>query len=487
MANMTLKRAALLNAASRYAQVLMSILFTMILARILTPADYGIVAVTVVFTNLFTIFADMGISAGIIQNKELTRDDTNGIFLFSLLLGVILAICFFLFSFWIADFYSNPVYIRLGALLSVSLFCSTLNMVPNALLLKDKQFVLIAKRNVAIPFITSVLTVIMAYMGLSYYALVLQSLLSSLFTFLLNCFTARRKYGLRMPLHSDFNGVRRIFNYSLYQFMFNIVNYFARNLDNLLVGRFFGPASLGYYDKAYKLMVYPSSMLTHVITPVLQPILSDYQNDKDFIYEKYIKIVKFLSLLGVFIVAYCYFAANEIIMILFGPQWEQAVPYFAWLSLSVWGQMIMGTTGSIYLSLGNTKPMFVCGVLTTFMTLTAIVSGIISGELIDVARNVSISYILQFVIVMYILIHYAFEKPYLNFLKIFIPELVIGLAFGLIGTGFVYILKFGILLNAFVKFFVLGATFIALCKALGQLNYVMIFNKKTSQCKERQE
>ena len=172
---MTLKRAALLNAASRYAQVLMSILFTMILARILTPADYGIVAVTVVFTNLFTIFADMGISAGIIQNKELTRDDTNGIFLFSLLLGVILAICFFLFSFWIADFYSNPVYIRLGALLSVSLFCSTLNMVPNALLLKDKQFVLIAKRNVAIPFITSVLTVIMAYMGLSYYALVLQN------------------------------------------------------------------------------------------------------------------------------------------------------------------------------------------------------------------------------------------------------------------------------------------------------------------------
>lgn len=475
---MTLKKAALLNAASRYASVLIGIFFTMILARLLTPADYGIVAVTVVFTNLFTIIADMGISAGIIQNKELTRDDTNGIFLFSLLLGVILSICFFFFSFWIADFYSNPVYIRLGALLSVSLFCSTLNMVPNALLLKDKQFVLIAKRNVAIPFITSVLTVIMAYMGLSYYALVLQSVLSGLFTFLLNCFTASKKYGLRMPLHSDFNGVRRIFNYSLYQFMFNIVNYFARNLDNLLVGRFFGPASLGYYDKAYKLMVYPSSMLTHVITPVLQPILSDYQNDKDFIYEKYIKIVKFLSLLGVFIVAYCYFAANEIIMILFGPQWEQAVPYFAWLSLSVWGQMIMGTTGSIFQSTGDTKHMFICGIITTIMTVTAIIAGIISGELIDVARNVSFSYITQFLIVMYLVIHYALEHPYIKFLMIFIPEVIMGIVFGTIGLSLSYMLDMGLLGNAILKLCVFGIAFLLLCRILGQMKYIMLVRKK---------
>lgn len=478
MANMTLKRAALLNAASRYAQVLMSILFTMILARILTPADYGIVAVTVVFTNLFTIFADMGISAGIIQNKELTRDDTNGIFLFSLLLGIFLAICFFFFSFWIADFYSNQVYVHLGALLAGSLFCSTLNMVPNALLLKDKQFVLIAKRNVAIPFITSVLTVIMAYMGLAYYALVLQSVLSSLFVFLLNFFTARRKYGLRMPFYSDFNGVRSIFHYSLYQFLFNIVNYFARNLDNLLVGRYFGPASLGYYDKAYKLMVYPSSMLTHVITPVLQPILSDYQNDKDFIYEKYIKIVKFLSLLGVFIVAYCYVASNEIILILFGRQWTQAIPYFAWLSLSVWAQLIMGTTGSIFQSAGDTKHLFLCGCLTTCLTVGAIISGILSGELIDVARNVSLSYMAQFVFVMYLLIHITLGQAYARFLKIFIPEAII--AGGLFATGRIFNLFTidQLLVRAIIKLIALGVVYIVLCKLLKQMQYLLLIRRK---------
>lgn len=478
MANISLKRAALLNAASRYASVFLNLIFTMILARILTPKEYGVVAVTVVFTNLFNIFADMGISAGIIQNKKLTIKDNDGIFLFTFILGIALGILFFFFSFWIASFYSNPVYIPLGAVLSFSLFFSTLNMVPNALLLKDKDFVLIAKRNIAIPFITSLITVILAFYGFSYYALVLQSLAFSFFNFLLNFLTTHRRYHLSLSIHSSFDGVRRIFSFSLYQFLFNLINYFSRNLDNLLVGRFWGPASLGYYDKAYKLMVYPNLMLTHVITPVLQPILSDYQDNKNFIYEKYIKIVKFLSLLGVFIVSYCYIASHEIILILFGAQWEQAIPYFAWLSLSVWAQMILGTTGSIFQSAGDTKRLFLCGCLTTCLTVSAIISGIMSGELIDVARNVSLSYMAQFVFVMFLLIHVTLEQSYARFLKIFVPEAII--AATLFATGEV-ISQFTIdqlLVRAIIKLIALGVVYIVLCKLLKQMQYLLLIRRK---------
>lgn len=476
--NMSLKRAALLNAASRYASVLLGVLFSMILARLLTPTDYGIVAVTAVFTNLFSIFADMGLSAGIIQDKRMTREDTNSIFLFSLVLAVVLGAGFFAFSFGIAAFYANDVYVPLGAILAVSLFFSTLNMVPNALLLKDKDFVLIAKRNVVIPFVTSLLTVGMAFCGMSYYALVLQSVIGALFTFVLNYVTTHRRYGLALPRHWGFQGVRRIFSYSMYQFLFGLVNYFARNLDNMLVGRFFGAASLGFYDKAYRLMVYPSSMLTHVITPVLQPILSDYQDDKRFIYEKYVKIVKFLSLCGVFIVAYCYFAADEIILILFGPQWTEAVPYFMWLSLSVWGQMIMGTTGSIYQSAGDTKHLFICGCITTVMTVTAIVLGIFSGDLLDVARNVSLSYILQFIVVMYLLIHYGLEQPYLPFLRIFWPEAIMAVVLALVGVALQSLAVDMLLVRAIVKFVVIGGVFFVLCKVLGQMHYIGMLRRK---------
>lgn len=472
MADISIKRAALLNAASRYAAVLMGIFFTMILARLLSPAEYGIVAVTIVFTNLFSIFADMGLSAGIIQDKKLTQDDNNGIFLFSLLLAVFLAVAFFLCSFGIANFYQNAVYVPLGAILAVSLFFSTINMVPNALLLKDKDFVLIAKRNVAIPLITSPVTVGMAAAGLSYYALVLQSLFSAALTFGLNYFTVYRRYGLIIPHRFDFHGVRRIFNYSLFQFLFSLVNYFARNLDNLLVGKFFGTAALGFYDKAYRLMVYPSSMLTHVITPVLQPVLSEYQDDRQYIYAKYIKIVKFLSLCGVFIVAFCYFGADEIVLILFGAQWEPAVPYFAWLSLSVWGQMIMGTTGSIYLSVGDSKHSFVCGCITTVMTIIAITLGILSNDLLAVARNVSLSYILQFVIVMYILMHYGLRQPYWPFLRIFWPEAVMAVVLGGVGQLLLQLPLESVLCRAAIKFLVIGGVFALLCWLLGQVKYM---------------
>ena len=82
-------------------------------------------------------------------------------------------------------------------------------------------------------------------------------------------------------------------------------NYFARNADNLLVAKFMGDTQLGYYDKAYKLALYPEQNLTHVITPVIHPILSEYQDDKAYIYENYMKIVKILSLLGLFVVRIC--------------------------------------------------------------------------------------------------------------------------------------------------------------------------------------
>lgn len=474
--NISIKKAALLIAVSKYASVVFNILFTMILARLLTPEDYGIVAVTVVFTNFFTILADMGLSNGIIQDKGLTKQDNDGIFLFSVFLGLLLGLVFFCCSFGIASFYDNKAYIPIGTLLGISLFFSTANVVPNALILKHKDFKLIAQRNVAIPLISSLITVGLAWIGLSYYSLVFQSLLNSLFTFLLNYVTAYKRYTLRLVFRNDFNGIHRIFNYSLYQFLFNVINYFSRNLDNLLVGKFFGAIALGYYDKAYKLMVYPTGMLTHVITPALQPILSDYQNDKDFIYEKYIRILKFLSLIGVFIVAYSYIAASEIILILFGSQWIQAIPYFAWLSLSVWAQMILGTTGSIYSSAGDTKRLFITGCISTLITITAIICGVLSGNLKDLARNVSLAYMFQFWVVMFILIKFTLKQPFLKFLKNFLPDLTIGIVLFCIGNLFYIISISNVFLLALIKLIIIGVVFLAMCKLLGQLHYIIFIH-----------
>lgn len=478
MAQISLKKAALINAVSKYTSILFGIIFSMILARILTPEDYGIVAVTTVFTNFFTIFADMGISTGIIQFKNLTEKDTDSIFTLTAVMGIILGLLFSVFSFFIADFYQNQVYIPIGFMLGVNLFCSTLNIVPEALLLKDKRFVMLAKRNVIIPFITSVLTIFLALAGWKYYALVMQSILTAFFTFSINLYTTRKDYNLHFYAGLTFSGMRKIIGYSAYQFGFSFINYFARNLDNLLIGRVWGAAALGYYDKAYKLMCYPNNSLTHVITPVLQPILSEYQNNKRYIYEKYVKLLKFLSLAGVFLSVFCYFSATDIITIMFGTQWLQAVPYFEMLALAVWAQLQLTSTGSIFQSAGSTRLLFIAGCINTFITATAIIVGIYQGELIDVSRNVMFAFDIEFFCSMYLLIHTCLEQSYCAFLKNFLPEILMIIILFILGKGLSFILPTAVVPALLLRLIVFAIIFLLLCKLLHQMDFLRILRRK---------
>jgi PST family polysaccharide transporter len=333
----------------------------------------------------------MGIGTAVIQNKELSENDNNSLFTFTLYLGILFMFLFVALSFPIALFYDNSVYKSLGAILSISLCFNILNTVPNAILLKQKRFLVVGIRTVVVTILSSAFTIILAVIGLRYYSIVFHSVISSILLFAWNIFSVR----LHVRSRVDWSSVKKIRNYASYQFLFNITNYFARNLDNLLIGKYLGDAPLGYYNKSYTLMLFPIQNLTHVITPVLHPILSDYQNDKEKIFTQYMKVVKVLSLLGVFVTPFCFFAADELILLFFGDQWTQAIPVFRLLSISIYAQMITSSTGVIFQSLGNTKLLFKTGLITTLISIIAIGVGISTGDINLIAICVSIAYILH--------------------------------------------------------------------------------------------
>lgn len=409
----SIKKAAAINAGAKYANIGLNLVFSSILARLLTPNDYGIVAVITVFTTFFSIFSDMGFGTAVIQNKSLSVEEENHIFTFNSWVALVLALFFGIFSYGIAWFYNDSVYIPIGWMLSGVLLFDTLNAIPNALLLKEKRFIRVAVRLVVLTIMSNGAAIIFAMLGFKYYAIVISNLIRAAGSFLWNYFSVNLKFKLRF----EWKSIKKVLGFSGYQFAFSFVNYFSRNLDNLLIGKFLGNVSLGYYDKAYKLMQYPVGNLTHVITPVLQPILSDHQDDKNWIYQKYIKIVKLLSIIGVFISAFCFLAGEEIILIMFGDKWTDAILCFRFFSLSVWAQMITASTGSIFQSLGNTKTMFYCGMINSFLTVTAIVLGITTGSIEQVALFVAIIYNMHFVVSFLILMKKAFKLPYLQFLK----------------------------------------------------------------------
>lgn len=265
-------------------------------------------------------------------------------------------------------------------------------------------------RTVVITLISGIITIILAYLKFKYFAIVINSILIAFFTFIFNFWSSNIKFKLVLNKGS----LIKIRGYSTYQFAFSFINYFSRNLDNLLIGKVLGQAALGFYDKAYKLMLYPVGNLTHIINPVLHPILSDYQNDKKYIYFQYKRIVKILSLLGVFVTIYCFFAAEEAILIMFGEQWGNSIPTFKILSLTIWTQMIMSSSGTIFQLLGETKVLFKSGIITTCINVIGIIIGLLLGNIESVAFMILLTFSINFIITFIILIQQVIEYTLLT-------------------------------------------------------------------------
>lgn len=432
-----LKNGLIVTFIAKYSNIIAQLIINSVLARLLMPAEFGVIAIITVFITFFNILGDMGIGPAIIQNKSLDDNEVSDIFKFSIIGALIIAIGFYFFSYFIAYFYTNKIYIKLGFLLSFSVFFYICNIVPNALIYKKQNFKLSGIINICVNIGVGMITIALAFKGWSYYSLIIDSILKSLFIFILSFIFSK----IKIKKGYSYNSVKKIKNYSSYQFLFNFINYFTRNLDNILIGKFLGSSTLGYYDKAYKLMLYPVQNLTNVITPVLHPVLSEYQDQIEVIYNTYIKIVKVLAYIGVFISVYCFFSSKEIIRILYGSNWDQSIPVFRILSLSISIQMVLSGIGGVFQATGYVNKLFSTGVVSACFTVTAIIIGIISKSLGIMAIMIVISFIFNFIQCFYVLITQVFNKNFFEFMLSLKNVLIIGIIMilGYLLTSRIYI------------------------------------------------
>ena len=282
------------TALAKYSGVLISLVVAGILARLLSPDDFGIVAVATVIIAFFNLLTDMGVSPAIVQHKSLTKDDLSDIFSFTVWTGIGISILFFASSWIIADYYQSDTLRILCQLLSVNLFFASATIVPGAMFYRNKEFKFIAIRSFVIQISAGAAAVTAALCGAGLYALIINPIVSSVLIFVISF----QRYPQRLRFTLGLTVLRKIFSYSAYQFLFNVINYFSRNLDKLLIGKYMSMSDLGYYEKSYRLMMLPLQNITQVITPVMHPIFSDFQNDKGKLLSSYERIVRFLAFIG---------------------------------------------------------------------------------------------------------------------------------------------------------------------------------------------
>lgn len=408
-------------AVAKYSGIIVSLVVTAILARHVSPSAFGTMAIATVIMAFLDIFSDMGLGVAIVQFKDLTLRQVQSLFSVSIVLAVVLTALLFLVSGCVAQYYDDILLTDIIRWLCVCLFFKALNIIPNGLMLKNKRFRDIAVRTLLFQVISGVIACWMALTGWGIYALLISPIISSIGVFAYNYYN----YPQYPVWPMERSVIKKVWSYSMYQFLFSVINYFSRNADKLIIGKFFSMKELGYYEKSYRLMQLPLQNITFVVTPVLHPILSSLQNDKEQLASKNIKLTQILSWISFPLGIILFFCASPIIKIIFGNNWIPAIPVFKILAFSVPLQMMTSTAGSIFQAAGKTNHLFYCGLQSSICTVGAfILSAKYFGTIESMAWAWDVASCFNFVFAYWFMYKFTFDNSSIRIFLTLIPQLI---------------------------------------------------------------
>ncbi len=422
-ASNSIKSASFAQLGAKLISVIAQLGVTMVLARLLTPEQYGVVAILASFNSLFTIIGDAGISTAIAKYQDLTKEDHERLFFVSLLLGLALTVFFFLLSMGIAAFYGNPEYVTLGGVMTLAVLFNSLNMVPNGLLIKERKFTLIGVRLVASTVVVGLMAIALAFAGFGAYAIVLQSVLTALFVLVWNVLTShvRMSFGAIRPV------LHKVGRFSAYQLGNNVIVWFSGNVDTLLVGKLFGSASLGYYNKAFNLYGYPLNILVAPITTTLIPFFAPLQDDLDALRLKFFNVFRKVSLIGTLCTVWMSACASEVILIMYGDNWEPAIPLLHVLALAVYARSVNSVHAPLLSATGKSDLLMHSSTFNTIFTVVMIFFGAFFGDVQGLATCIAIAYNCElFLPVLFSARHCLHVGALGYFAKYLLPDMVIG-------------------------------------------------------------
>ncbi len=360
------------SSVSQGGRQLVQILTSIILARLLSPSDFGLVGMTAIVIGFITLFKDLGTSAAVIQRKDLSEQLLSSIFWVNVAFGSLAAIILLLLSPIAAIFYHEPRIVPLLKVLSLTFFISGIGILQQAILEHQLAFNRLAMIEIIASMLGSIVGIGLAVHGAGVWSLVWQSLTLVTLTTVLLWLTST----WRPKLQVNWSEVKSVSSYSLNLVGFNVFNYFARNTDYLLIGRYLGAQSLGYYTLAYSVMLYPLQNISAMIGRVMFPVFSKLQGDDDRFRHTYLKVVQTIALITFPMMIGLMALSEPFVLTVFGPQWSPVIPLLMILSPVGLLQSIGTTVGTIYQAKGRTDWMFRWGIGVGVVVMIAFIIGL---------------------------------------------------------------------------------------------------------------
>lgn len=365
---------------------LVAFIISICLARLLSPTEFGLIGLAAVFFGFANVFLDFGLHSALVQRRDVTDEEASSVFWLNLVVALLLASLFYVTAPLIAAFYGEEQITRIVRALSCTFLLAAAGAVPAALLSRGLQFRKLAIVETVSALGSGIIGVALALLGAGVWSLVAQSLSSAFFRTTLVLATARWLPRARFHL----SGVRPMLGYGANLFAFNVFNYFSRNADNVLIGKFLGTEPLGIYSRAYGYMMLPIDLVHGIAGRVMFPALSRLQGDLEAYRALYLRSLRSIALLSFPCFVGFAVAAEPLIVTMIGEHWKGVVLPLQILCLEGIKQSVGATAGWIYMSQGRTDVMFRWGVFAGTITVGAFVAGLPWGT-----TGVALAYVIR--------------------------------------------------------------------------------------------
>lgn len=318
-----------------------------ILSRLFAPQDFGLIAMVSAIFSFLSLFQDLGLTTVTIQQTEINHEQISTLFWINILFSFILAVSGAFLSPLISWFFHEPKLGWVAIIMSTSIFLGGFGTQHRALLLRNMLFGRIAFIEISAIVIGIITAVILA--PFKYWALVAMSLATSIASsagFWLMC-------GWKPGFPSHTTGLRQMLSFGSNLTGVSIMNYFSRNLDNVLIGRVWGPIQLGFYARAYNLFMIPMSQVVWPLASVATPVFSRLQDDRPRFKKYYLSALSAIAFITIPLSILLIVLSDEIVLALMGNQWQGSIRILKFLSLSILVQPVFSLSNVLFVVTGR--------------------------------------------------------------------------------------------------------------------------------------
>jgi O-antigen/teichoic acid export membrane protein len=408
------------NAGSRILMVGIQGITSIILARILSSSDYGVVAFAAVFISFLSQFSDFGVSSAIIQRKNIDAKILNTAFTIRNAVSIVLVFLATVMSFVVPIYFDIAHVDWIIRLLALNFILNSLAFISSSLLRRKMEFFAYNLAQLFSTLAGSLSAIALAFLGYGFWSLVFSNILSSLaYAVIINRF-----HRVKLRIEFDMEVAKEIWRFGFYVFLSGLFVYALFNADNFIVGAIKGTQALGYYSLAFDWGTKISTLLSLTVLSVLFPAYSRIKDDKEKLKKAYLDSVKYVSFLSIMVNGTLFCISEDFLKIVLGggtDKWLPALSSFRILCIYGIVRAILEPLGNVIMALGDSKVLLKANAIASAVQLLLLYPALNFWGIEGVAVLVFISYALQY----FIYIPYIKNRVDISFasfgLSLFIP------------------------------------------------------------------